>query len=133
MAKFLGGTNAFQTLADPEQVKVYRLKEIKDVMTVRNNLAEYTVRRGPSSASLKVAKQLGERITDTSSYDWRLSQEFATPNFKYRLQFIRETNVVDVVVAPDDFILRVFSAGRRTQEINYQPAAAEIAKLIKKL
>lgn len=133
MEKFLRGTNAYQTLSDPQRVKVYRLKEIKDMMTARNNVAEYTARRGPSSASLKVAKQLGEKLTDTSSYDWRLSQEFATPNFKYRLQFIRETNVVDVVVAPDDFILRVFSAGRRTQEINYQPAAAEIAKLIKKL
>lgn len=131
MAKFLGGTNVVQTLADPEQVKVYRLKEFDDLMKVRNNLEDYPAKRRPSSAKLAPAKLLGEKIASTSSYDWRLRAFM--PNFKYRLQFIRDTNVVDVIIAPEESTLRVYSASRRTLEINYQPAAAEITKLIKKL
>lgn len=146
MAKFLGGVAAVQTLTQPERVNAYVLKKYdpmlksedkgRTVMRGFKSATEYPVRRGPFPVKLDLAKELGSILVDAFSYDWSWRKPFDEkhePQYRVRLEYIRQTNVVNVVFASDNSALRLFGPAQRAPEMSFQPRKETVSKLVKQM
>lgn len=150
MAKFFGGPAAVQTLTRPERVNAYRIKEYDPILERRGEMnslmkdfktvAEYPMGRGPLPIKLELAEQLGAILADAFSYDWRWRPNYDDPVYHkkgipygLRLQFIRQTNVVDVVFASDNSALIFYGPMRRTPEMSFEPKREQVSKLLKQM
>jgi len=150
MAKFFGGAAAIQTLTRPERVNAYRIKKYDPIVERRGDMnslmkyfktvAEYPMGRGPQPVKLELAEQLGAVLVDAFSYDWRWRPNYDDPVFhekgiRYglRLQFIHQTNVVDLVFAEDHSALIFYGPNRRTPEMSFEPQKKQVVELLKKM
>ena len=73
---------------------------------------------------------------DAFSYDWSWRKPFDEkhePQYRVRLEYIRQTNVVDVVFASDSSALRLFGPARRAPEMSFQPRKEVVSKLVKQM
>jgi hypothetical protein len=118
------------TLRQPEEVSAFVLKTA-EVMEVYTNIAQFAIRRGPVSVPSETSKRLADVILSFSSYDWSV-QPFA-PAYIVRLQFLRQSNTVDVLLAFDESALWLHGPERRRPELSFRPAHTELLRLVKTL
>jgi hypothetical protein len=128
--QFFGGPRVVETLRQPEIVNAFVLKTA-EVMDVHTNIVQFATKRGPVSVPPETAKHLADVILSFSSYDWSV-QPFA-PAYIVRLQFLLQTNTVDVLLAFDENALWLHGPERRSPEISFRPAHAELLRLVKTL
>lgn len=155
MAKFFGGEAAMQTLTHPERVNVYTLKKYNPIAqkpTAENlvpilknfkTAADFPIRRGPIPVTISQAEELGQILADAFSYQWHWRREVSDePYIKHgvrydlRLEFIRQTNAVDVIFAVGEPTLQFYSSTRQpilSPELCFQPRQEDVRKILKKI
>jgi len=128
--QFLGGPRVVETLRQPEMVDAFVLKTA-EVMDIHTNIAQFAIERGPVSVPPDTSKHLADVILSFSSYEWSV-QPFA-PAYIVRLQFLRQTNRVDVLLAFDESALWLHGPERPRPELCFRPAHTELLRLVKTL
>lgn len=128
-AAVLGSPAIVETIAQADQVEVYRLA---NGQFYKAKLSEYEIASGPLQPTAEQARQLQAVLTARDSYLYDIAKS-CEPIFGIRATFTRGDQQVDVVFCFECMILAVYQHNQYVAGANFDPVNDQLAAIMKTL
>jgi hypothetical protein len=127
---FFGGAQAYGIVEAPDETRVTLITDQR-VTTGEKQDGPFLSRGQTLKLTRKQAAELSARLLDFSSFAW-LTDKLCSPDYGVRVEFVRSSKSVEVLLCFECDILRVTTEGHSREE-DFDPAHNELARFMQAL